>query len=89
MTPPPLKTDGKGNIITNPIVGWAMHRIAGTAVLLAVQYLDAPGNEPTTAFAESIQFVLTPQQSRELADSLTKAANGILSEPLPPGATLQ
>lgn len=80
----PFETDQQGNVITKPVTGYTTAPVAGIAVLLAVQYVESQA-ELETGHSKQIQFVLTPQQSLEIADSLRRQAERILGETLPPG----
>lgn len=69
-------TDNFENLAMKPVVHWAIGRVGNSAVVLSLRYVDVPpGNEPKTGVGESIRLVLTPQQTRELVDSLTKAVS--------------
>jgi hypothetical protein len=77
-------TDAEGNIITKPVVGWATRPVAGMAVLVQIQYADTPEQlENLEKGCSRIQLVLTPQQSLELAETLTTQAKRIMTHPDP------
>jgi len=80
----PLETDSEGNVILKPVTGWRTAPVAGTAVFLAVEYVSTPA-ELAARDTTTIQFVLTPQQCLELAETLTRQARRQLGESLPPG----
>lgn len=82
-----LQTDSSGNIVTKPVTGWAIHRVAGIAVLLAIEYADTP-EELEKGANKRMQFVLNAPKTLELAEALTRAANGIMSDPIPQGTPL-
>jgi hypothetical protein len=71
-----LKRDEDGNIETKPVTGWITGAIAESAVLLAIQYAEKP-EDIDSGVSNQIQFVLTPQQSLELAAKLTTLANKV------------
>jgi hypothetical protein len=83
-----FQTDGKGNIIIRPVVGWTTHKLAEVAILLSVQYVETEEGLHT-GYSQTIQLGLTPALCLDLAESLTKAAKGILDESTPPGTPLQ
>lgn len=78
----PLQTDAKGNIIVRPVLGWTTHRVAGIAVLLTVEYVETEEGL-RTGYSQSVQLGLTAAMCQELADTLSKAAKGILGEGFP------
>jgi hypothetical protein len=82
---PPLETDTKGNIIIRPVVGYTTHSIAGTSVLLAVQYVETEEGFHT-GHGQVIQLGLTPRACLELAEALKSAAAGILGAKVSPGS---
>jgi hypothetical protein len=63
-------------VITRPVLGWTTAAVAGSSVILQMQYAETP--EELKTGGRSIQFVLTPPQSLELAETLTKQAKRIL-----------
>jgi hypothetical protein len=72
-----LRTDEKGNIVTNPIVGWEFHSIANSAVMLVQSVSSADQLE--RGESNSIQYVLTPAQAVELAEALTRSGKALMS----------
>jgi hypothetical protein len=78
---PQFKTDGKGNVITNPVTGWTSANFAEMGIILAIHYAETP-LALETGISESIQFALTPQQCLELADRLTTLAKHVLDQTL-------
>jgi hypothetical protein len=74
--PNQLKTDENGNIVTSPVLGWTTGTLAEMNVLLAIDYAEKP--EDIQTGGKSVQLVLTPQQSLELAAKLTTLAQQIL-----------
>ena len=75
---PELAKDQDGNILTKPVTGWITGTLADIAVLLAIQYLESPLE--TENGDKLIQFVLTPQQSLEIAQKLTTLAKRLLED---------
>jgi hypothetical protein len=73
----PLETDANGMVITRPVLGWTTVTVAESSVILQMQYAETPQELKTGG--RSIQFVLTPPQCLELAETLTKQANRILT----------
>jgi hypothetical protein len=75
---PELVKDQDGNILTKPVTGWITGTLAEISVLLAIQYLESPLEIENGD--KLIQFVLTPQQSLELAEKLTTLAKRVLED---------
>jgi len=69
-----LEKDREGNIVTKPITGWKVGTPFGSAVLLAIEYIEGPQQR------KSIAFVMNPQQCLELVEVLKKASNKILED---------
>ena len=82
-----LKTDEHGNIITYPVTGWHTVLAAGTALLVAFQYVESEA-QLETGEGSSIQLVLGPRQALDLAEQLTDFAKNLVG-PAPSGTTLQ
>ena len=82
--PNPLKTDEIGDIVLCPVVGWATAIMADSAILLAIDYAEAP--EEIETGGKSVQLVLTPPQSLELLENSRSLAERLLQPP-PPGTT--
>jgi hypothetical protein len=78
-----FETDSEGNIILKPVVGWTLTDVDAMNVLLQVRYEDGPEDIGTSG--KAIQFVLTPTTCLRFAAELTKQANLILHDKLPPG----
>jgi hypothetical protein len=76
-----LETDAAGNLLTRPILGCIVAPIGGMAILLKLQYAERP--EELKTGGRSLQFVMTPQQGLEIAETLTKQARRILDAPPP------
>lgn len=70
-----IEKDNEGNMILRPVTEWITGTVAGVAVLLGIRYSETPEDIDT---GKSVQFVLTPQQSLELAATLTKLAKRVL-----------
>jgi hypothetical protein len=75
-----FETDGQGNIITKPVVGYAAVPIEGMAVLLGVRYVDSD-EDLNSASSKQIQLTLTPQQALEIAGSMARQAKLLLESP--------
>jgi hypothetical protein len=73
-----LQLDEHGNVVAKPVIGWMITTDKDVTVLAAIEYADSP-SELTTE-SSKIQLDLTPQQSLQLADALTKVANHVLEE---------
>jgi hypothetical protein len=80
-------TDSAGNLLTKPLAGWAIRRLAEIAVGLKVDY---PRNQAELERGESqsIEFLLTPEQCLLLAEALSTAAKRITGGPLPSGTPI-
>jgi len=72
-----LEVGPNGEVILHPVVGWTTAPIAESAVLLRLLYVSAP--DEFASGGRALQTVMTPQQALELAATLTKQANHILS----------
>jgi hypothetical protein len=79
-----IETDGKGHVITKPVTGYTLAPVAGIAVLLAIRYVESP-EELESGTSKQIQFVLTPPQCLEIAGAMTRQAERLRGERLPPG----
>lgn len=77
-----VQKDRDGNIISKPVMGWALMPVAGIAVLLAILYAETP-QELETGDTRQIQFVLTPQACLELAERLTSIGKELLESHSP------
>lgn len=80
MSEPELEKDSQGNVITKPVVGWITAPMAGMAVILQMQYVDSP-EQLDAGGRTKLQFVLTPQQCQELAETLTRQAARVMNSP--------
>jgi hypothetical protein len=74
-----LQKDADGNIIANPITGWTTTAVAGTSVLLAVQYVKTLA-ELETGDSSQIQLLLTAPLCLELADALKRLAQSLIED---------
>jgi hypothetical protein len=72
-----LELGSDGNVILNPVIGWTTSTAANIGIVLAMKYISNP--EEFETGGKSVQFVLTPQQSLELAEKLTELSNKVLS----------
>jgi hypothetical protein len=78
-------TDDEGNIILQPVTGWAVGPVAESAILLQIQYSES-AETLETAPSKQFQFVLTPPKCLELGEMLTKHALRLIEDSiLPPG----
>jgi hypothetical protein len=73
-----LELDASGNVKVKPVMGWTIGPVAGSAVLLAIQYADNP--QSLERGGSQIPLVLTPEQCLELAKVLVKAATKLLHQ---------
>ncbi len=78
-----IEKDAQGMVVTRPVLGWTTAAVAGTAVLLQIQYAEKPADIGTGGL--SLQVVLNPHKALELAETLTKQARRIVDAPIPPG----
>jgi hypothetical protein len=81
-----LKTDEQGNFITYPVTGWKTVLAAGTALLVAFEYIDRE-EQFESGERNLIQLVLSPAQCLHLAEQLTDFATRVVS-PVVPGTSL-
>ena len=72
-----FEVDENGDLILKPLIGWKVAPIVESAVLLAVQYADSAAELETGG--RSLQLALTPLQSLELAEGLTREVRRILA----------
>jgi hypothetical protein len=73
-----FELDEHGDVIVNPLIGWKTATVANSAVVLEVQYADCPVGLENGR--NSLQLVLTPLQSLELAEGLTREVRRILAD---------
>lgn len=76
-----LDTDNEGNVIISPLMGWTMTSVAGTAVLLRLEYATTPEERRTGG--RVLQTVMSPAQALEIAEALQRHAHRILGAPPP------
>lgn len=74
-----LETNAAGEVVLRPVMGWTTSPIAGTAILLRVNYAETPPELQTGG--RHIQFAMTPEQALELSQTLTSLAHRILQAP--------
>lgn len=82
-----FETDGLGNIITQPVTGWALASVADSVVLLQIRYVQTP-EELDKDENRFFQFVLTPPKALELAEALTRQARPLMTRGTEPGTKL-
>lgn len=73
-----LDRDESGNVLVRPVMGWDGWIMMQTNVLLAVEYSESP-EDVSSGQGKRVQLLLTPQQSLELAEALTRWANQVLA----------
>jgi hypothetical protein len=74
-----FETDANGYIITKPVTGYVSDVVANMAVILAVKYAEDE-EALDRGESKSIQFVLTPKQCFDVAETLTKQAKRIMDD---------
>lgn len=74
-----LEKDDQGRVRLRPIMGFAVGPAADIAVLLALQYIENPGEFETGG--QVIGFLATPHQCLEIAEALTRRAKQLLDPP--------
>jgi len=79
--------DKNGNVITQPLTGYELSLLAGTDVLLSIEYLPDVLSLATNAPPQRVQLLLKPHIALELAEKLKRA--GDLGLQTPPGTKLQ
>lgn len=77
-------TDGQGNVITRPLVGWDTATAAGIACVLRVRFAETP-EKLKTGDLSRLPLVMSPAQALELAEDLRKTAERLLAEKPPQG----
>jgi hypothetical protein len=86
--PPSLRLDSEGNVVIQPVTGWAVAASeTNRVVFLGLEYLNHPAQLETGERGQ-LQGTLTPQQALEIAAALLQAA-GKLLVPLESPETLQ
>ena len=76
-----LELDEEGIVITRPITDYATHHLYGSAIVLAVEYVESQ-QELETGIRHQIPLLLTVQGALDLAAILRKAATTVLSNPV-------
>lgn len=84
--------DAAGNIITKPLLGFTSVPVAGMALVVRMEYADTEprfraimsGSEK----ADAVQFILTPDQARKVAQRLNYLADMIVSQQTPDVKTM-
>lgn len=73
-----LQTDSAGNVITQPLTGYATRTVADLAGLLVLEYAPTPESLEREELRQQVQIVLTPTQGLELARALTTLSQSLL-----------
>jgi hypothetical protein len=73
-----LQTDNAGNVITQPLTGYATKTVANQLGLLVLQYAPTPESIEIENKRQQVQIVLTPAQGLELARALTTLSESLL-----------
>jgi hypothetical protein len=73
-----LITDHAGNVITQPLTGYATKPVANLLGLLVLQYAPTPESIEKEEERRQVQIVLTPAQGLELARALTTLSELLL-----------
>jgi hypothetical protein len=73
-----LETDGHGNVVTRPMVGFITMPVAGTAVICQIRYVTSE-QEFISGVHQKLQLVMSPTQAQELAESLRNQAERLLN----------
>lgn len=82
--PPSLRHDSEGNVVIQPVTGWAVAASEGNGVVfLALEYLNHPAQLETGERGQ-LQGTRTPQQALEIAAALLQAAGKLLAPPQSP-----
>lgn len=84
MPQQPFNLNEDGNVIIFPLTGWVITTAMESAVLLRLEYAETPAALKMGDLS-ALQLIANPQQTLDLAISLTKTARRILDAPLPPG----
>ncbi len=75
-----LQTDSAGNVITQPLTGYAVKPVANLLGLLVLQYAPTPESIEIEEKRQQVQIVLTAPQGLELARALTKLSELLLQD---------
>ncbi len=73
-----LQTDNAGNVITQPLTGYATRTVADMLGLLVLQFAPTPESIEKEEERQQVQIVMTPTQGLELAGALTKLSELLL-----------
>jgi len=74
-----LQKDENGNVVTKPITGWSVTPVAEISILLAIEYIETL-EEFENDGRHQIQFVVTPHECLNLAETLTKLGKRLLGD---------
>lgn len=81
-----FRTDEHGNIMLMPMVGWELRHIAGTLMIVGIEYTQSQ-QELEIGITRTLPLVLQPALARDFGEALKKQANKLLTE-IPPGTPL-
>jgi hypothetical protein len=73
-----LQTDHAGNVITQPLTGYATKPVANRLGLLVLQYAPTPESIEIEEKRQQVQIVMTPTQGLELGRALTTLSEMLL-----------
>jgi len=78
---PSLRVDPDGNLLVQPVIGWAVAAAEPTSVaFLVLEYLDHP-EQLKTGDRWQLHATLSPRQAMEIAATLIQAAGTVLEPP--------
>jgi hypothetical protein len=80
---PKWDTDEQGHITIFPVTGFETAAAFQSSALLRIQFVRSDG-QLKTGEHDAIQFVLSPQIARQMADDLLQLAQHLSRQP-PPG----
>ena len=81
---PEYKLDAEGNLKTNALTQWHLTHLAGSALLLTLDYAESE-EQLHTGERHQITLALTPQGALDFADGLKRYTEGFLQGTLPAG----
>jgi hypothetical protein len=82
-----FKTDENGNVILKPMTGWELRHVAGTLLIVGVEYADNP-EELERGERRTLPLVVRPDLALDFAESLKREASKLL-QAVPQGTSVQ
>jgi len=73
-----LQTDNAGNVITQPLTGFATKPLADLLGLLVLQFAPTPESIENEEQCQQVQIVMTPAQGIAVAGALSRLCEMLL-----------